>query len=172
MAASTASPSSLASTCWVFPTRGKCAAWSSYWPSPPVLIVVLVAQISVHRFSSNLRFCAQLCTQLLNVPVFVVPPFPSTLSHYAQLRRPHKARRLVRFTVLRRIDRLEHSPSAARHLQIWSLRLVYTQLALRLPLLDAVLNRSETKFVGRVLSGRADAAVHALSLRRSISCRL
>ena len=93
---------------------------------------------------TNLRFCAQLCTQLPLVPVSVVPPLPSRLSHYTQLRRPHKARRFARFKVLRRIDRLEHSPSAARHLQIWSLRFVYPQLVLRLPLLDAVLDRSET----------------------------
>ena len=121
---------------------------------------------------TNLRFCAQLCTQLPLVPVSVVPPLPSRLSHYTQPRRPHKTRRFARFTVLRRIDRLEHSPSATRHLQIWSLRFVYIQIVLRLPLLDAVLDRSETKFVGGVLPGRADAAVHALSLRRSISCRL
>ena len=121
---------------------------------------------------TNLRFCGQLGTQLPLVPVSFVPPLPSRLSHYTQPRRPHRARRFARFKVLRRIDRLEHSPSAARHLQIWSLRFVSYTLALRLPLLDAVLDRSETKFVGGVLPGRADAAVHALSLRRSISCRL
>ena len=124
MVASTTSPSSLVSTCWVFPTRGKCTAGSSYWPPPPVLIVVLVAQIPVHRFFTNLRFCAQLGTQLPLVPVSVVPPLPSRLSHSTQPRRPHRARRFARFKVLRRIDRLEHSPSAARHLQIWSLRFV------------------------------------------------
>ena len=34
-----------------FPTRGKCAAWSSHWPPLPVLTVVIVAQNSGHRCS-------------------------------------------------------------------------------------------------------------------------
>ena len=121
---------------------------------------------------TNLRFCAQLGTQLPLVPVSVVPPLPFRLSHYTQPRRPHRARRFARFKVLRRIDRLEHSPSAARHLQIWSLRFVFSSQCLASSTLDAVLQLLRNQNVGGVLPGRADAAVHALSLRRSISCRL
>ena len=35
-----------------FPTKGKCAAWSSHWPPLPVLTVVIVAQNSGHRCST------------------------------------------------------------------------------------------------------------------------
>ena len=65
---------------------------------------------------TNLRFCAQLCTQLYLVPVSVVPPLPTVSPLSTLWRRPHKARRLVRFKVLRRIDRPEQS--AANCLQI------------------------------------------------------
>ena len=121
---------------------------------------------------SNLRFCAQLGAQLTFVPVSVVPPLPFRLSHYTQPRRPHRARSFARFKVLRRIDRLEHSPSAARHLQIWSLRFVYTHCSPASSTLGRRPRPLRNQFVGGVLPGRADAAVHALSLRRSISCRL
>ena len=51
MAVSTAPPSSLFGTCWVFPIKGKCAAGSSYWPPLPVLTVVIAARKSGHRYS-------------------------------------------------------------------------------------------------------------------------
>ena len=54
MVASTAPPSSLFSTCWVFPVKGKCAAGSSQWT------LLLSASLSIcaskfgHRFLYNL----------------------------------------------------------------------------------------------------------------------
>ena len=74
MAASTAPPSSLSSTCWVFPTRGKCAAWSSYWPSLPVLTVAIVAQNSGHRCSPICGLRAAL-SQTASRPRFVLSTF-------------------------------------------------------------------------------------------------
>ena len=121
---------------------------------------------------TNLRFCAQLGTQLPLVPVSFVPPLPSRLSHYPQLRRPHRARRFARFPVLRRIDRLEHSPSAARHLQILVAAFVFLHNSPASSTLGRRPRPLRNQIVGGVLPGRADAAVHALSLRRSISCRL
>ena len=59
---------------------------------------------------------AALHSELLLVPVLVQPLFPSLSPHSTLWRRPHKARRLVRFSVLRRIDRPEQS--AANCLQI------------------------------------------------------
>ena len=72
MAESSAPPSSLASTGWVFPTRGKCAAWSSCWPPLPVLTFVLVAQISVHRFPPICGFARSTAPNCLSFPF---PPF-------------------------------------------------------------------------------------------------
>ena len=86
MAASTAPPSSLVSTCWVFPVKGKCAAWSSHWPPLPVLTVVIVAQSSGHRCSpicglraallpnaSRSRFALTTCSVLF-FPLYTIAP--------------------------------------------------------------------------------------------------
>ena len=50
MAASTAPPSSLFGTCWVFPFEGKCAAGSSHWT------LLLPASLSICAFESGHRF--------------------------------------------------------------------------------------------------------------------
>ena len=69
-----------------FPTRGKCAAWSSHWPPLPVLTVVIVAQNSGHRCSpiyglraallpttSRSRFALTTCSVLF-FPLYTFAP--------------------------------------------------------------------------------------------------
>ena len=65
MAVSTAPPSSLFGTCWVFPIKGKCAAGSSYWLPLPVLTVVIAAHKSGHRCSP---ICGARSTALSSAP--------------------------------------------------------------------------------------------------------
>ena len=64
----------------------------------------------------DLWICAQLCSQLLNVPVSRQPPFPSVPPHSTGLRGPHDAHRFVRFVGLGQIVRSDRS--AVCHLQI------------------------------------------------------
>ena len=58
MAASTAPPSSLFGTCWVFPIKGKCAAVSSQWTLLLPASLSICAFKSGHRFLYNLGACS------------------------------------------------------------------------------------------------------------------
>ena len=55
-AASAATPSSLFSTGWVFPVKGKCAAWPSHWTCLFLASSFLCVSNSGHRFLYNLFF--------------------------------------------------------------------------------------------------------------------
>ena len=121
MAASTASPSSLFSTCWVFPVKGKCAAGSSQWTLLFPASLSICASKSGHRFPTIWVRAAQR-TRLPLVPVSAQPPLPSLSPHSILLRQPHQALRSVRSFGLEQIDRSDQS--AARHLQISKARCV------------------------------------------------
>ena len=86
MAASTAPPSSLVSTCWVFPVKGKCAAWSSPWTLYCSASLLAIAQKSGHRFPTicgaraallpttfRSRFALTTCSVLF-FPLYTIAP--------------------------------------------------------------------------------------------------
>ena len=173
MAASTAPPSSLFSTCWVFPVKGKCAAGSSHWPPPPHLTVVIVARKSGHRCSPicgtrsttlsaapRSRFC--LSTAVVSIP---------TLYTIAPTTRGASIRSFCWSGTDRPFRPICSSPSAdfSTHcVRFSTLPTTPASSTLR----RRPHNSSETKIVGRTLPECADAVVHSQSPRRSISCRL
>ena len=86
MAASTAPPSSLVSTCWVFLVKGKCTAWSSTWTLYCSASLLTIAQKSGHRFpticgaraallpnASHSRFALTTCSVLF-FPLYTIAP--------------------------------------------------------------------------------------------------
>ena len=79
IAASTATPSSLFSTGWVFPLKGKCAAWSSHWTLCCLASFLISVQKSGHRFPTicgaraALRFLASQSRRSLNRVAVCLP---------------------------------------------------------------------------------------------------
>ena len=138
MAVSTAPPSSLFSTCWVFPVKGKCTAWSSQWTLCCPVSFLISTQKSSHRFLYNLgarstalsvasrsRFCPTTTSVALSQ---LYPSAPTT--------RGASIRSFIRSGTDRPFRPICSSPSA--DFPTRCVRFPYNQLALRLPLLDAV----------------------------------
>ena len=135
MAASTASPSSLVSTCWVFPTRGQCTAGSSHWTFLLPASLSICAFKSGHRFLSNLQH-AQPSTPRSRFCLTTVSVSIPTLYTIAPTTRGASIRSFRWSGTDRPFRPICRSPSA--DFQSRCVRLSKHKLALRLPLLDAV----------------------------------
>ena len=175
-AASAATPSSLFSTGWVFPVKGKCAAWPSHWTCLFPASSFLCASKSGHRFLYNLLlrrptllFASRSRFSLSTVSVLLSPLH--TLALVSQ-------RALIRSFVCSKTDRPSRTVGICRWQNCRWQNCRSSSAAFPFPQSSSCVfhsltpsTRSETKFVGRVLPGRLDAVVRSQPPCRSILCR-
>ena len=135
MAVSTAPPSSLVSTCWVSPTRGKCAAGSSYWTLLLLASLSICAFKSGHRFLSNLQH-AQPSTPRSRFVLTTAAVSIPTLYRFARTTQRAQIRSFCWSGTDRPFRPICRSPSA--DFQSRCVRFLHYQLVLRLPHSDAV----------------------------------
>ena len=139
IAASAATPSSLFSTGCVFPVKGKCAAWPSFWTCLFPASSFLCASKSGHRFLYNLLFrrAALLFASRSRFSLSTVSVLLSTLHTFALASQSA----LIRSFPFSKTDRPFRTFGICKLQTYRSLSATFVfhhKLFLRLPLFDAV----------------------------------
>ena len=161
IAASAATPSSLFSTGCVFPVKGKCAAWPSFWTCLSPASSFLCASKSGHRFLYNLllRRPTLLCASRSRFSLSTVSVLLSPLHALALV----SQRALIRSFLYSKTDRPSRTSSICRWQNCRSSSAAFSSSQSSSCVFHAWTPStcSETKFVGRALPGRLDAVVRS-----------